>query len=158
MDFDLKQIRALADLAIKKGLAEITVQEGDRSITVKLPVSGQPVVTTATNGEVATHTPSPAETAAPAPSAAKKPAADDSKYHKITSPMVGTFYASPSPDSPPFVKVGDKISKGQTLCIIEAMKMMNELESDVSGTVVRILMENGHPVEFGAAIMLVDPS
>ena len=154
MDIDLKQIRALADMAIKKGLAEITVQEGDKSITVKLPTGTiVPVVTTA-SGDAAAEAPS----AAPAPAAAPPKAADDSKHHKITSPMVGTFYASPSPDAPAFVKVGDKITKGQTLCIIEAMKMMNELESDIAGTVVKILSTNGQPVEFGQAIMLVDPS
>ena len=164
MDIDLKQIRSLADLAIKKGLAEITVQEGDKSITVKLPLgnsaggsAAQPVMTTASAAEVPVAL--PVAESAPAKGGKKAAsAADDSKHHKITSPMVGTFYNAPSPDSPAFVKVGDKISKGQTLCIIEAMKMMNELESDIAGTVVKILVDDAQPVEFGQTIMLVDPS
>lgn len=157
MDFDISKIRELADLAIDKNLAEVTVQDGEQSVTIKLPFgqpAGQPQVV---------YTPPPPAQPMALPGATEEPAAaapgitaGDEQYHKITSPMVGTFYSAPSPDSPPYVKEGDSISKGQVLCIIEAMKMMNELESEVSGKIVKILADNAQPVEFGQAILLVD--
>ncbi len=81
-----------------------------------------------------------------------------SRHHSITAPIVGTFYAAASPESPPFIKVGDRLSKGQTICIIEAMKIMNEIESDVDGTVVEILADNATPVEFNQPLVVVDPA
>lgn len=157
MDVNIDQIKALADLALDKNLAELTVQEGDKSVTIKLPVAS----TIVTAPPPASYAP-PQPTAAPQPAqqapAAETKASSDDSYIKITAPMVGTYYSSPSPDSPPYVSVGQAVSKGQTLCIIEAMKMMNELESEASGKVVKILVENGQPVEFGQTLMLVDPS
>jgi acetyl-CoA carboxylase biotin carboxyl carrier protein len=82
----------------------------------------------------------------------------DKKYVEIKSPMVGTFYASPAPDAPPYTKVGEKVSVGQVVCIIEAMKLMNEIESEVSGTVASILIENAKPIEFGQVLFLIDPA
>ncbi|MED5373087.1 MAG: acetyl-CoA carboxylase biotin carboxyl carrier protein [Myxococcota bacterium] len=96
---------------------------------------------------------------APAPAAAAAPAANDEPAGvKVESPMVGTFYRSPSPDSPAFANVGDKVTKGQPLCIVEAMKLMNEIEAEVSGTVKAILVENAQPVQFGQALFIIDPA
>lgn len=161
MDFDIDKLRELAELASEKGLAEVTVQDGDQSITIKLPsaegvASGQQVIYTPPPAPMAALPPASGAAAQVATDAPAASGSDDSQYHQLTSPMVGTFYASPSPDAPAFVKVGDSVSSGQTVCIIEAMKMMNELESDVSGKIVKILVENGQPVEFGQAIALID--
>jgi acetyl-CoA carboxylase biotin carboxyl carrier protein len=170
MDINLEQIRALADLAIEKSLAELVVEDGDRSVTIKLPgYNIQPLIHTAHAAAGHAHHPGSVVYAPPAPvplaeipaqssrEAEKSSPADDQSLHTITAPMVGTFYAAPSPDSPAYVQVGQTIAKGQVVCIIEAMKMMNELESDVAGKVVRILVENGQPVEFGQPIMQLAP-
>ncbi len=156
MDVNIDQIKALAELALEKNLAELTVQEGDKTVTIKLPVANTTVVAAAPP-MVATAAPAPTPAASEA-SAPAKAVASEENYFKVTSPMVGTFYSAPSPDSPPFVAVGQGVSKGQTLCIIEAMKMMNELESEVGGKIVKLLVENGQPVEFGQTLMLIDPS
>jgi len=150
MRFDLKQIGELADLANEKGLAEVTVEDGDQKITLKLPSAGTVIA-----APVVQHAPAAAVATAPSPPAVT-PTAKDDHLHQITAPMVGTFYASPSPESPAYVAVGASVSKGQTLCIIEAMKMMNELESEVSGKIVKVLAENSQPVEFGQPLFLVD--
>lgn len=91
-------------------------------------------------------------------SAAPAEEVDSSKFHKTLSPIVGTFYSAPSPDADPFVKVGDKVKKGQSICIVEAMKIMNEIEADISGTVMEILVANADPVEFNQPLILVDPA
>jgi acetyl-CoA carboxylase biotin carboxyl carrier protein len=162
MDINTDKIKELADLAIEKGLAELIVQDGEKSVTIKLPgsnvqVQAIPLPQQATPQSQPQPQPQPAAsgTAADAP---KLSAVSDERLVKITSPMVGTFYGSPSPDSPPYVNVGQTVSKGQVVCIIEAMKMMNELESEASGKIVRILVENGQPVEFGQVLMLVEPA
>jgi acetyl-CoA carboxylase biotin carboxyl carrier protein len=98
----------------------------------------------------------PAPTAPPPPTQVA-PVEDTGKYVEITSPMVGTFYAAPAPDASAYVSINEKISVGQVVCIVEAMKLMNEIESEVSGRVVKILVENAQPVEFGQAIFLIDP-
>lgn len=166
MDINTEKIRELADLAIEKKLAELIVEDGDKSVTIKLPgYNIQPMIHQPGHQQVV-YTPSapapvaeiPAVSSHSAAAAESAKAASDDKFSKITSPMVGTFYSAPSPDSPSFVTVGKSVSKGQTVCIIEAMKMMNELESEVSGKVVRILVENGQPVEFGQVLMLVEPA
>jgi len=138
----LETLEMLIDLATQKKLAELTLELKDNSkITIK---PGEKIA-------VPTYTTPPEKTAAP-----KAPAANN--FYKVTSPMVGTFYRSPSPDSPPFVEVGSSIGKGQTLCIIEAMKLMNELEAEVSGTVRSIRVENGKPVEFGQLLIEIEVS
>lgn len=160
MDINIAQIRELADLAQEKGLAELTVQDGEKSVTLKLPgYNVQHLMHPPTSPMV--YTPPAPQPVPELPSQATTLEADkthpsEDKLHKITSPMVGTFYAAPSPDSPPYVSVGHTVSKGQVVCIIEAMKMMNELESEISGKVVKILVENGQPVEFGQVLMLVE--
>jgi acetyl-CoA carboxylase biotin carboxyl carrier protein len=141
-------------------LEEVDIETGEFKVRVKRSPEG--------NAQVVTQTapvPSPAAppTATPAPAAetTKKEAApseDTSKYVEVKSPMIGTFYRSPNPDSDAFVQVGDKISVGDTVCIIEAMKLFNEIESEVSGTIVKVLAEDSSPVEYDQPLFLVDPS
>lgn len=108
--------------------------------------------------------PAPAPQAAPAaaqqPAAAVEttPADADKNYVEIKSPMVGTFYAAPAPDAPPYIKAGEKVSVGQVVCIVEAMKLMNEIESEVSGKIAKVMVENAQPVEFGQVLFLIDPT
>jgi acetyl-CoA carboxylase biotin carboxyl carrier protein len=173
MDMNLDHIKALADLANEKNLAEIKVESGDACITIKTPAAF-PAQTTvmAGGGGVA---PAVGGFALPAVAAPKPPVAADSASvvaaapaaasavavpsgHMVTSPMVGTFYRSPSPESPPFAEVGTVVKVGQPLCIIEAMKLMNELECDIAGKVIEVLVENGQPVEYGQALFRVDPA
>lgn len=162
MDINVDKIRELADLAIEKNLAELKVEDGDKSVTIKLPVAN--VVVAPAGPMPLAAAPAPAaepgssQTATPQSADQGKSAAQDERLHKITSPMVGTFYGSPSPESPPFVAEGQNVAKGQAVCIIEAMKMMNELEAEVSGRVVKVLAQNGQPVEFGQVLMLVELS
>ena len=162
MDINIEKIRELADLAQEKNLAELTVQDGEKIVTIKLPgYSVQHMVHPQASQMVyAPPAPQPIPelpaTSLATTLEAEKAAVSDDRLHKVTSPMVGTFYAAPSPDAPPYVSVGQTISKGQVVCIIEAMKMMNELESEVSGRIVKILIENGQPVEFGQVLMLVE--
>ncbi|MFQ6102798.1 MAG: acetyl-CoA carboxylase biotin carboxyl carrier protein [Candidatus Glassbacteria bacterium] len=115
---------------------EIAVKEGT---TIKVPVAAEGDETTAEAGEVRSENRS------------------EKNYHKMTAPMVGTFYRAPSPDAPPYIEVGDIVSKGQVLCIIEAMKLMNEIQSEVEGTVRKILVENAEPVEYGQELFLIEP-
>ncbi len=159
MEINIDQIRALADLAHEKNLAELEVADGEKRVTLKTAAAFISSVNVATAPVL--PLPAPALPAAaeptvvpPAPKADALPA----NAYTVTSPMVGTFYRSPSPDSPPFVEVGQMVSAGQTLCIIEAMKLMNELESEVSGKVLKVLAENGQPVEFGQPLLLVEKS
>ncbi len=159
MDVDIQKIRDLADLAIEKQLLELEVTDGDKCVIIKTglansvtPATNTMVVTAATPSVTPTQVPSSAQTPAPAPSA---PAA--SNELTITSPMVGTFYRSPSPDAAPFVEIGQSVAVGQTVCIIEAMKLMNQLEAEVSGKVLRFLVENGQPVEFGQPLIVLTP-
>ncbi len=106
----------------------------------------------------AVATPSPAPVATSAATVDSAPPSADKNYIEIKSPMVGTFYAAPAPDAPSYTKVGDRVSVGQVVCIIEAMKLMNEIESEISGPVARILVENAQPVEFGQVLFLIDPA
>jgi acetyl-CoA carboxylase biotin carboxyl carrier protein len=173
MDINLDQIRALADLAIEKSLAELEVKDGAQSVSIKLPgYQGQQVIHTASypsSPTVSSHLPQTVYTPAAPPPMGELPAVSsryqepsqadaDASLYSVTAPMVGTFYSAPSPDSPAYVQTGQLIAKGQVVCIIEAMKMMNELESETSGKVVRILVENGQPVEFGQPLFLVEPA
>jgi acetyl-CoA carboxylase biotin carboxyl carrier protein len=168
MDINTEKIRELADLALEKQLAELIVQDGEKSVTIKLPgYNLSQVIHPAQPPQQMVYAPPAPARMAEIPSVSSHPsqptieaeapkAHAEDRLHKITSPMVGSFYSAPSPDSPPFVNVGQTITKGQTICIIEAMKMMNELEAEISGKVVRVLVENGQPVEFGQVLMLVE--
>ncbi|HLG35511.1 MAG TPA: acetyl-CoA carboxylase biotin carboxyl carrier protein [Bacteroidia bacterium] len=159
---NLKEIEALIKLVKKSGVSEVSVDMKDFKITVKTQGNGThaanaPVVVAAAPAPVApVH--APAVAAAPAPAPPKPEAPDDSTFITVRSPMIGTFYRTPSPDKPPFVNVGDDISEGKVLCIIEAMKLFNEIESEVTGKIVKVLAENASPVEYDQPLFLVEPS
>ena len=170
MKIDLEQIRSLLSVVSQTDITELTIESGDEKITVKkansVTVAGhvmpaQLEVATAAAVPVATRTAHPVGTPeAPKAAGSNNGAVDESEKNgllSITSPMVGTFYRAPAPTAPAFVDVGDRVNVGQTVCIIEAMKLMNDLPSEVAGKVVKILVENGTTVEFGQPLFLVDP-
>ncbi len=136
---DLEHIEALLRLLNDQDVSEFSFEDGDVKLEVKL---GSPAVVQAV-------------VAAPVAAAAAAPAPDEG--HLVSSPMVGTFYRAPSPDADPFIEVGQRVGKGQVLCIVEAMKLMNEIESDVDGTVVAFEIQNGQPVQFGQALVRIQP-
>ena len=159
---DLKDIQNLIKFVAKSGASEVKLEMEDIKITIK---TGSESDTTAIQyAPVAQQMPqvvtqiaeTPAQPESQAPAAA--PADDNSKYITIKSPIIGTFYRKPSPDKPLFVEVGQTIGEGDVLCIIEAMKLFNEIESEVSGKVVKILVDDSSPVEFDQPLFLVDPS
>jgi acetyl-CoA carboxylase biotin carboxyl carrier protein len=150
--FDVRRVRRLVELMIEHELTEIDLRQADQRIRLKK--GGDQVITMAPAAAQAPVAAAPAAPAAPsAPAAAK---VDDASIVTIKSPMVGTFYTAPSPESPPFVKVGDHISAKSTVCVIEAMKVFNEIPSDVSGQVVAVLVDNGEPVEYGHPLFKID--
>lgn len=160
---DLKEIQNLIKFVAKSGASEVKLEMDDIKITIK---TGSDPDTTVIHQmpatQIAQHVPAPVAAApAPAPEASAKSSdssKDESKYITIKSPIIGTFYRKPSPDKPLFVEVGQTISEGDVLCIIEAMKLFNEIESEVSGKVVKILVDDASPVEFDQPLFLVDPS
>lgn len=148
---NLEFIQKLADLVVDKNLGEITVQNGDSTITIKgKKVAAQTVV----ESIPVAAAPLPAAPAVAAPAPEAKAAAPAGKF--VKAPIVGTFYAASAPDQPPFVKVGDQIKKGDVLFIIESMKLMNEVQSEVEGTVAEILVGNGEAVEYDQPILRVE--
>jgi acetyl-CoA carboxylase biotin carboxyl carrier protein len=161
-----KEIEELIKFVAKAGVSEVNLELKDMKITIKNnpPKAEQVVHTIAAPAPVMQMPVAPvaaAPVAAPAPAApAAAPAAsaDEAKYITVKSPMIGTFYRAAGPDKPIFVNVGDEIKPGQVLCIIEAMKLFNEIESEVSGRVVKILVDNSKPVEYDTPLFLVDPS
>jgi acetyl-CoA carboxylase biotin carboxyl carrier protein len=148
---NIEEIKELISLLKESDINEIEVERGDIRVRVQRFASGPPQ-------QVYTAAPYAAPAAAPAathiPAAPAAPAAD-ANLHTIKSPIVGTFYSAASPDSPPFVKPGDSVTSKSTVCIIESMKLMNEIEAEVSGTIVACLVENGKPVEYGEALFTV---
>lgn len=152
---DLRKLKTLIDLVSESGVAELEITEGeDRVRIVNRP--GTPVAQTVT---VAAPAVLPAAVAQPAaPAAASAPAAPEPQTNSrsITSPMVGTFYRAPSPGAAPFVEVGDTVKKGQVIGIIEAMKLLNEVEADQDGVVTGFAVENGQPVEFGQPLLILE--
>ena len=155
---DLKGIKSLIQLMGESDLSEITLEEADVKLTLKRDRSATEVITTQVVPNYAAPAAVPAAPVAAVSVADAAPVEATDDLHYLTAPLVGTYYESSSPDAEPFVKVGDVVSKGQTLCIIEAMKLMNEIESDVNGTVVEILVENAHGVDYGAKIYAIKPS
>jgi acetyl-CoA carboxylase biotin carboxyl carrier protein len=153
---DLRKLKTLIDLVAESGVSELEVTEGEDKVRiVKNPA---PVAAPAQQ----VYAPAPVAAAPTAPAAAASPAAPAPEAapaapagHAVKSPMVGTFYRSPTPGADAFVKIGDTVKEGQTLCIIEAMKLLNEIESDKSGVVKEILCENGQGVEFGQALFII---
>lgn len=161
MSMDIKQIQDLIKFVAKSGVNEVAIEEKDFKITIK--TNQEPTYVTATvPAPVALPqqqpAAAPAATAAPIVQAPSAPAAEASNLITVKSPMIGTFYRASGPDKPLFVNVGDEITPGKVLCIVEAMKLFNEIESEVSGKIVKILVNDAEPVEFDQPLFLVDPS
>jgi acetyl-CoA carboxylase biotin carboxyl carrier protein len=146
------EIRELIQLVVESGIAELEVQRGEDRVRIRRTLESAPAIATTT---------AVPETVIQAPAAASLADATASTAGRgeviVKSPIVGTYYEAPKPTDPPFVKVGDVVEPGQVLCIIESMKLMNEIESEVAGTVVAKLMENGRPVEYGEALFAIRP-
>ncbi|KAB2925015.1 MAG: acetyl-CoA carboxylase biotin carboxyl carrier protein [Bacteroidetes bacterium] len=152
---DLKYVKQLLELVEKSNVNEIEVEEKGQKIRItKSPAPQGQGYLAPIQHQVMMPAPSAAAPSEPKPAA---PAADTKKYHEIKSPIVGTFYKSPSPDAAPYVDIGSKVKPGSVLCIVEAMKLMNEIESDIAGTIVKVNVENGKPVEYGQVLFLVEP-
>ena len=156
---DLRKIKKLIDLLEESNLAEIEIKEGEESVRLaRVPKGGYAPAAAAPMAVAPPQAVAPMPMASPSEAASggsAKPASGLPEGHVLRAPMVGTFYASPSPDKPPFVTVGQAVKAGDTLAIIEAMKMFNPIEADVSGTVVAILGESGHPVEFDQPLFVI---
>jgi acetyl-CoA carboxylase biotin carboxyl carrier protein len=162
-----KELKELIDFLIEKDISEFELERGDVKVRIKrggdssapviahaMPMAPMAVAAPIPTAHPAAHA-APATQAHPAP--VEPPAAAEEELHSVKSPIVGTFYESPAPGALPFVKVGDQVAAGQVLCIIEAMKLMNEIESDASGEVVRVLVNNGQPVEYGQPLFAIRP-
>ncbi len=150
MKFETDYIEKLAKIISDNGLTEISLEDGEQAITIRKDLPEVNMVASAPAAVAA----APAPQAATAPAEAKAEAAPKGKA--VTSPMVGTFYSAPSPDAEPFVEVGKTIAEGDVVCIIEAMKLMNEIKSEHSGKVTQICVKNGDPIEFGQVLMYVE--
>jgi len=150
---DIRKVKKLIELLEESGIAEIEITEGEESVRISRYPQAAPAMPYAAM-PMAAAAPVAAAPAAAASHHEAVPAAQV-EGHQVTSPMVGTYYSSPSPDAQPFVKVGDEVKAGDTLCIIEAMKMMNQIEADVSGKIVSIEAENAEPVEFGQVLFVI---
>jgi acetyl-CoA carboxylase biotin carboxyl carrier protein len=154
-----KEIRDLIEFISQTGLNEVKIETEELKISIKRDPDIQTRVIENSSAPVSA---APMQVAAPTSAAVTPSETADvpasSKYVEIRTPMIGTFYRSPNPDSPSFVNVGDKVEKGQPVCIIEAMKLFNEIESEVSGTIVKAVAENASPVEYDQVLFLVDPS
>lgn len=154
---DIRKVKKLIELIEESGIAEIEIKEGEESVRISRYPQGQaapmimqaPVLPTATASE-------PAPATAPAATEQADTASSIPEGHIVSSPMVGSFYRSSSPGTPPFVETGKKVSMGDTLCIIEAMKMFNQIEADMAGTISAILVENGEPVEYGQPLFVIE--
>jgi len=152
---DIRKVKKLIELLEESGIAEIEISEGEESVRIsRYPAGGAPA-------PVVHYAPAPSVAAAPAAAAvtsasAAVPVAPAKNDHTVTAPMVGTYYASAAPGAKPFVDIGSEVNVGDTLCIIEAMKMMNQIESDKAGRVTAVLVKNGDPVEFGQPLFIIE--
>src|SRR5687768_8992086 len=150
---DIRKVKKLIELLEESGISEIEISEGEESVRI----SRYPKPGTAAAATAAAATPPPAAApAATAAAAVAKPAAPAVRGQQVTAPMVGTFYSGPAPGAKPFVEIGTEVKPGDTLCVIEAMKMMNQIESEFAGRVVSVLVENGSPVEFGQPLFVIE--
>ena len=152
---DIRKVKKLIELLDESGIAEIEITEGEESVRISRYAGGaapQPVAPMPVPVAAAPVAPAPAPAAAPV-AAVAEPEEDG---FGVTAPMVGTFYSAPSPGSPAFVQVGDRVNEGDTLCIVEAMKMMNQIDADVAGTIKSIRVQNGDPVEYGQILFVID--
>ena len=159
-----KELKELIDFLIEKDISEFELERGDVKVRIKrggetvapvithaMPMAAVPM---AAHPAQASHAPA---ASIPPPASAPPPAAVEEELHAVKSPIVGTFYEAPGPGALPFVKPGDQVAAGQVLCIIEAMKLMNEIEADASGEVVKVLVSNGQPVEYGQPLFAIRP-
>ncbi len=157
---DIRKVKKLIELLDESGIAEIEITEGEEAVRISrypqgvaaAPVAPAPVTVAAAPPPA----PAAAPAAAPAPAAEVAPPPMEEEGFLVTAPMVGTFYTASSPGAPPYVQVGDRVNEGDTLCIIEAMKMMNQIEADVSGVIKSIRVQNGEPVEYGQTLFVID--
>jgi acetyl-CoA carboxylase biotin carboxyl carrier protein len=161
---NLSQIQDLIKFVSKSGVAEVEIEQKDFKIVIKTgsDKKGRPDLIQVAMPQATTPVALPAAPVAAAPTAPSAPSApsasDDSKYVAIKSPMIGTFYRAASPDKPPFIEVGSTVKAGDTVCVIEAMKLFNEIESEVTGKVVKVLVNDSTPVEYDQPLFLIDPS
>ncbi len=163
---DLKDIQELIKFVAKSGATEVSLEIDNIKISIKSPTKKKrgdadenEATTIIHQGPAQVMTPPPIVSAAPVVESAASPVADkNSNYITIKASMIGTFYRSTSPESPPFVSVGDTIKEGDTLCVIEAMKLFNEIESEISGKIIKVLVDDSTPIEFNQELFLVDPS
>lgn len=147
---DIRKVKKLIELLDESGIAEIEITEGEESVRISRYPQGMPMAPAAAVAM-------PAAAPAPVPAATPAPAVEaEEEGFLVKAPMVGTFYAASSPGAAPYVQVGDRVREGDTLCIIEAMKMMNQIEADVSGVVKSIRVQNGEPVEYGQTLIVID--
>lgn len=168
-----KELKSILQALQEHEVSELTLETPDYKLTIKRggevqyvaapapvviqPPAVAPAAPAGSHAPVAASAPASAPTPAPAPKA-EAPKEDTSKYAEVKAPIVGTFYRSPSPEADPFVKEGDTVKKGQVLCIIEAMKLMNEIESEVSGVIRKVMVSNGEPIEYGQVLFLIEPA
>jgi acetyl-CoA carboxylase biotin carboxyl carrier protein len=159
---DLKEIQNLIKFVSNSGVAEVKLETGDIKITIRTTLEGNsPDITYVQQAPMQQALPQAAPVApvAQTPATPVAPVADENaKYVTIKSPMIGTFYRKPAPDKPSFIEVGSSIGKGDVLCVVEAMKLFNEIEAEISGKIVKILVDDMSPVEFDQPLFLVDPS
>jgi acetyl-CoA carboxylase biotin carboxyl carrier protein len=149
---DLRKLKTLIELVESSGIAELEIEEGEERVRITRAVAPAPTSTVVLPAALSAAAPAGSPTPAPA---IPPPSPIEAEGHQVTSPMVGTFYRAASPGAKPFVEVGDSVQVGDTLCIIEAMKLMNEIESDKAGVVKQVLVENGQPVEFGQPLVVI---
>jgi acetyl-CoA carboxylase biotin carboxyl carrier protein len=143
---DIRKVKKLIELLEETGVAEIEIKEGEESVRISRMPTGMSMAPM-----VQASAPAPTPASVPVPAAPAKP-----EGYVVSSPMVGTWYSSPAPDAPVFIKLGQTVKVGDTLCIIEAMKIMNPIEADRAGTIAAILVENGHPVEFEQPLFIIN--
>ena len=156
---DLKEIQNLIKFVSNSGVAEVKLEMDDVKITIKTTLEGtSPEITYLQQAPIAQAAPQAAPAPVAAAPVAAPPVAENANYITVKSPMIGTFYRKPSPDKPMFVEVGSTISKGDVVCVIEAMKLFNEIEAEISGKIVKILVDDMSPVEFDQPLFIVDPS
>lgn len=157
---DYKKLQQFIDSVVKTGAAEVIVESEDMKITIRTQLPANTVATTQVIAQPAVaQQPQVAvtEQVLSENKDEKVNEIDESKFHVVKSPMVGTFYRKPAPDKPPFINVGDEVKKGQVLCLIEAMKLFNEVEAEVDGKIVKILVDDASPVEFDQPLFLIEP-
>ncbi|MDN3484559.1 acetyl-CoA carboxylase biotin carboxyl carrier protein [Pseudoalteromonas sp. APC 3224] len=154
---DIRKIKKLIELVEESGIAELEITEGEESVRInRNNMSAGPAYAQFAPQQYAPAAPAPAAAAPSAPAAVESEAPAGLTGHQVKSPMVGSFYAAASPEAPAYVEVGSQVKVGDTLCIVEAMKMMNQIESDKAGTVKAILVENGEPVEFDQPLFIIE--